>query len=272
MEVGDMIPNKLIFIYGFKPNDDFLFVHYLAVLSAITINQPDDAILYHHYEPNGHWWAEVKKIIKTEKVDLPTQIFGNQLVHHAHKSDVFRLRKLIEQGGIYLDCDTLCIKPFKPLLQESAVMAYQSPSCYGFNYGLCNATMLAEANNIFMKSWLNRFIAFRSKGQDEHWDEFSVKIPLQLMTGTFYSHDRDITPELLDKYKLKILDYKAFFHPRSFEMDMLFSTTNVEIMNDSYSCHLWESYTSLFLREVVTPEYVSKGNSVYSQLARRVYK
>ena len=237
----------------------------MSILSAISINQPDDATLYYHYEPvqRGsracyHWWNEVKKIIRTEQVELPVEIFGNTLVHYAHKSDVFRLRKLLDHGGIYLDCDTICIKPFTPLLKESAVMAYQpsarDPLLEECHYGLGNSTMLSEPNNVFMQSWWNQYTTFRSLGKDDYWDEHSVRIPVKL-----------------DKTGLTILNYKSFFYPMICDfIDVLFNSTNLELMSESYSCHLWETVTLAELK-LFTPEFIQQHNSNYCQLARRVF-
>ena len=80
----------------------------------------------------------------------------------------------MEHGGIYLDMDTLCLRPFTPLLHHECVMGHQNPG------GLCDATILAAPRSLFMRRWWNEYRWFRSKGHDEFWDEHATGVPYQL--------------------------------------------------------------------------------------------
>jgi len=66
--------------------------------------------------PTGEWWERAKKFVTPIEVSVPRKIYGNKLYHYAHKADVLRILILLKFGGIYLDIDTVWIKPFKPLL------------------------------------------------------------------------------------------------------------------------------------------------------------
>ena len=49
-----MINNIIHFVFGLKEQtEDFLFSYYLAILSAIVVNNPDKVYFYYHYEPKG---------------------------------------------------------------------------------------------------------------------------------------------------------------------------------------------------------------------------
>ena len=105
-----MIPNIFHFCYGLAEDfggKPFSLVHFLAVKSALEVNRPDEIFFYYKYEPKGEWWDKTKKIVTMVKVIPPDMIFGNELVHVAHKADILRLNILIEKGGIYLDLDTI---------------------------------------------------------------------------------------------------------------------------------------------------------------------
>ena len=109
-----IIPNIIHFIFALKEQDeDFLFVYYLSVLSASKVNQPEKIYFYYHYLPYGHWWEKLKKIpnIILEKVDLPTHIGNKPIKHFAHKADKIRMEKLYERGGVYMDIDTISVRP-----------------------------------------------------------------------------------------------------------------------------------------------------------------
>ena len=57
-----MINNIIHFVFGLKEQtEDFLFSYYLAILSAIVVNNPDKVYFYYHYEPKGKWWEKIKK-------------------------------------------------------------------------------------------------------------------------------------------------------------------------------------------------------------------
>src|SRR6185436_7511775 len=110
--------------------------------------------------------------VSAEKIEAPTAIFGNPLRHPAHRADVVRLEKLLEHGGIYLDCDMLVRKSFDDLLGHSVVLARQSPI---ENFGVPNAAILAEPNAPFLRRWYESYETFRGDG-NRHWDEHSVLV------------------------------------------------------------------------------------------------
>lgn len=114
----------------------------------------------------------------------PKSIHGQPLRHVAHQADVVRLQALQRWGGIYMDMDSISLRPFKPLLAgHSAVMGKQDSPRGGTSrenskyYGLCNAIMLSARNSPWVNMWLDAYKEFRSGGRDQHWDEHSVIWP-----------------------------------------------------------------------------------------------
>lgn len=64
-----MIPNIIHFIFGLKKQtDEFLFVYYVAILSAKLVNNPDKIYLYYHYPPFGEWWEKTKNLCELVKI------------------------------------------------------------------------------------------------------------------------------------------------------------------------------------------------------------
>ena len=50
--------------------------------------------------------------------------------------------KLYEKGGIYMDIDTISVKPYKDLLNYNTVLGYEyKPDT------ICNAIMLTKSNS-----------------------------------------------------------------------------------------------------------------------------
>ena len=113
---ADSIPNRFHFCFGLMPGAQFLFAHYLAVKSAYVVNKPESITIYHAYPPAGEWWDAVQQFATVKQVNPIEEIFGRKLRHFAHRAGVLRLQTLDREGGIYMDADTLCLRPFTPLL------------------------------------------------------------------------------------------------------------------------------------------------------------
>lgn len=60
-----------------------------------------------HYDvpPTGPWWEALKPHVFLNQVVAPTTIWGAELKHPAHRSDILRLYMLKAMGGVYLDFD-----------------------------------------------------------------------------------------------------------------------------------------------------------------------
>ena len=245
------IPNRIHFCFGLAdPPSAFTFAHYLAVKSAFVVNRPEQLNIFYANAPGGKWWERAQQFAKIRRIKLRTHVFDRPLHHFAHRADVFRVKFLMENGGIYLDMDTLCLRPFTPLLKYECVMGHQNPG------GFCNAAILAAPGSLFMKRWWNEYHWFRSTGHDEYWDEHSTGVPFRLSQ----------LPALKDS--IRRLRRTAFFYPHPTEIDVLFEKEDISGFKDSYSVHLWETISAPILFQM-TPESIREGKSAYCQLARR---
>lgn len=251
-----MIPNVIHFIFGLEKDfgtKSFSIFHFLALKSAFVVNKPDKIFLYYKYEPEGFWWDKAQEFITPVKIAVPRTIFKNKLCHYAHKADVLRLKILLKYGGIYLDIDTLCIKPFTPLLNNKCVMGEEKYLSY--EYGLCNAVILAEQNSKFIRYWLDTYKIFRSKGRDKYWAEHSVIVPLEL--AKFY-------PGLIH-----IEQEKSFFYPSYKVKDLELLFDKCEEFPNAYVFHLWESLSYDKYLTRLTEEILQSQNTSYNVIARK---
>jgi len=248
---AERVPNIIHFCYGFRPNAPFGLLEYLAVRSARDVNAPDAIYFHCGHEPSGPWWERVEPMVTVIRIKPPTEVFGRPLCHHAHQTDFCRLEVLIRYGGIYLDSDTLCLRPFGDLRRHECVMARQG------DRGLCNAVILAMPMARFLVEWRETFRMFRSRGRDVHWDEHAVRIPGRLARE----------PGLRDH--IHVLDGKAFFYPTWHEMEALFESSDRSLFAESYCVHLWSTATRERWLSRVTPEYVAASDSNFAFFARR---
>jgi hypothetical protein len=248
-EIVTGIPNIIHFTFGLDGNfggKPFSFVHYLAVRSALEVNRPDAIYLHYHHEPSGKWWEKTRELVRLLRVEAPSEIFGNPLYHYAHKSDVVRLQALKEHGGIYLDLDVLCLKPFQSLLHHECVMGWQG------DRGLCNAVVLAEPRAEFIDRWLDSYRTFRGKDKETYWDEHSVLMPKRIA---------DRFPE-----SIHVESERSFFWPPCQRDVSALLDEVAQDFSETYCVHLcevtwWESW----LRHL-SPEWMAQSSSNFARL------
>lgn len=250
-----MIPKTLHFCFGLSKDfggKPWSLVHYVCVKSAIERIKPDKVFIYYQYEPRGVWWKLIKPHITPIKIKAPYFVFDRPLFHPAHRADVIRLQKLIEHGGIYLDCDVFVHKSFDDILNKSVVLGLEEQDA---RPGLCNAVIMAEPQSLFLKRWYEEYRHFRSKGRDEFWNEHSVLVPHSLM---------QTYPD-----EVHVLPGNAFFWPtwRPDHLALLFSSERIRDVRGTYANHLWENMAWSHLHDL-TPGQVRSHDSAFHLWAR----
>jgi hypothetical protein len=236
---------------GGKP---WSLVHHVCLKSALERIRPEQVYLYSEFEPSGPWWDLSRELLTVQQIEAPREIFGNPVVHFAHRADIVRLDKLLSTGGIYLDADVFVHKSFDDLLHHSAVLGRQVVE--GRNLGLCNAVILAQSEAPFLKRWHSEYRTFRSVGRDIYWDEHSVQVPNQLA----------------EKYpnEITILAPSAFFWPtyEQGDLDLMFKSAVPIDVTQAYANHLWESLAWEPYLEHLTPGRVRSVDSNFHQWIR----
>ena len=252
------VPRIVHFVYGFKEPEYFPYYALLAVRSALFHNPKWQILFHYRHEPYGEHWESAKRILTLNQ--LPDfQGFGIARIHHyAHKSDVVRLLALKYIGGVYLDIDTLTVRSFDDLRNNEFVMAVQAKH-QGFQPGLCNATMLASPNSVFVSRWLTQYRSFHSKGRDYLWDFHSVKLPAML-SGSF--------PD-----EITILDHDSFFYPMWTDVERILlaedSAKWQKYLQSSYSFHLWNNFNEASLLRI-DQNYIAQSRSAYAAFVRPI--
>lgn len=217
------------FVFGMeKQSEEFLFTYYIAVYSAYLINNPDTIYFYYHHEPYGTWYDRLKLIpnLKLVKIDIPTNIGNKKIIKTAHKADWVRMNMLYDKGGIYLDIDTICVKPWIHLLNKDVVLGKEVPD------GICNAIMFTKPKSEFFKLWLDNYESYFNPNE---WREASIELPEKLA--------KDF-PNLLT---LKEPD--VFFLPNYNETNKIF-VDDKEIPTNLISLHLWETNSLKYMEKI----------------------
>ena len=249
-----MIPNIAHFVWFDLQKEDFPFVYYVAVLSCRVVNNPDKIYLYYHHEPKGNWWKKIKEICETVFVEVPTHIGSKELKKIEHKADVLRIMKLKEIGGVYLDMDTICVKPYAHLLHNRFVIGNEVTES-GKNMGLCNAIMMTEPNGSFIVDWFNQY---EQHFEPDGWQEASTVLPLNLSKQ---HNNEDVT----------ILTPNAWLLPSWEQPDMIFEKPN-EPSDELIALHYWFSAThKKYLKGIANFDWiVYNSHTLYAKLLLNV--
>jgi hypothetical protein len=252
--VRNRVPKVIHFIFGLSPDfggKPFNLMHYFAVLSAAQRIRPEAIYFHHAYEPSNEYYSRVKGLMISRKCGVPTEIFGRELKHFAHRADVLRMQLLQEFGGIYLDLDTVSVKPFDDLLTSSFSIGLQGRDRV---FGLCNAVMLSAPRDRFIQDWLEYYRQFTP----EVWDRFSVKLPYAMWRS--------------GKHKINVLAYDIFHWPLwdNAGLDSMFQRD--QQFPNALCHHLWESmsYKKHFVDRAFSDavEALKRRNSTYLRLVR----
>jgi hypothetical protein len=235
--------------FGGKP---WSLVHHVCLKSAIKRLSPDAVFFYYEFEPTGAWWNLSRELVISVIIEAPREIFGRPLAHFAHRSDVVRLQKLIEYGGIYLDADVIVHRDFDDLLGHSVVMGQEGEAA---EHGLANAVILAEPQSPFLRRWLDQYETFRGHGQEYFYAEHSVRLPAKL--------SREYPDEIT------VLPHTAFHWPlwTDSHLEWIFASNRKIPLDDSYATHLWQSYSWRRYLEDLTPGRVRSADTNFNRWA-----
>ncbi len=248
-----MIPNIVHYIFGCKEQtEEFLFAYYLSVYSCFIVNKPDTIYFYYHFKPYGGWWDKLQEIecIELVQIDIPKQIGGKTIIKTAHKADKIRMDVLYEKGGVYLDIDTVCVRPYNHLLSNDVVLGKEVPD------GICNAIMMTIKKSQFFRLWLDKYAQYFDPNG---WREASV-----------------ILPEIIaiDNPKLLTLqEADVFFLPNYTEVGKIFKTP-YDIPNNLIALHLWESRSVNYIRNIHSWDWAYKNShTLYGKIMLKlIYK
>ena len=260
-KASDPIPNIIHMIYFFGPKSrPFGLVNYLSVKSAYEVQKPDKIYFYYDDEPtNNPYWDDMKQYVEMVKVDAPTEYEGVSLQDWPqYKSDVLRLQKLYELGGIYLDTDCILMKPLNAFRNNDVVMSGHIAG-YSKSPGhevdsMPASTIMAKPKAKFLKIWLDRL----ADGLKTNvWAWHVVNLPVEIYKER---------PDLLTLLEMEV------FLPFDFNNDAILDPSRAYVANeqikDAYCLHMWDSVWVDKIKSI-NEAYVNNVDSVFSLAVRK---
>ena len=169
------VPNPLVIhlvLFSSTPHvaKDISIVALLALKSAKLYGKPDELRFYYNGKlPVGPNFNEARKFIDHfEKVEVPTEIFGNKIENLSHAKDVFQLEILQKYGGVFIDMDVIVLKDLRHLSESNNfVMGRQK------NENMVSAFVIAKKDSFFLHAWYISYTTF----DDRIWSYHSGWIP-----------------------------------------------------------------------------------------------
>ena len=242
-----MIPNIIHFVFGLKEQkEEFLFCYYISILSSKLVNNPEKIYFHYHFEPFGFFWEKTKKIVELHKVDIPEKIGNIDIIYTEHRADTVRINMLKEYGGIYMDIDTISIRPYKFLLTKNFSMCRQkSPK-----NTLCNAVIFANKNSIFLDKWIDNYAKnFNNKG----WGESSLNLPYNLSK--------------IYKNEIYITDSDFFCEPSWDNIENIFYNNIEKIPENLITLHLWNNKSKKYISIIQSFRWIiDNPHTLYSKI------
>ena len=238
-------PTLIHFIWLTQPlSRPFSFINTLAVKAAARHHSKDKILMWCNEEPkNNPNWYMVKQLFEVRPVEMPSEIGGVPLEHIQYKADVLRLQIMQKLGGIYLDTDSLLLKPLTPFVGQEMVLARESPD------SIAMSPIIAEPNADFINVWLQR-------------------IPQALEVGTWAYHAVNLPVEISKYHHCDIRPQEEFF-PFDLRHNYLFddglADAHMERMGDPYAIHVYETYWSTYLQGV-DETYMRNRDTVFARL------
>ncbi len=244
-----MIPKKIHYIFGLKKDfslKEFSYINYLCIKSAKRLHSDFRISMSYVFTPkNNYWWDKTMEELIDDQYQLDNnEIVGGQTAVHAeHIADLRRLLILQERGGIYLDVDVLCLKPFDPLLFHKTVMGLEEFD--STVVGLCNAVILTQSDSSFIQRWIESF-QYEFDGND--WNKMAVRVPHQLYLVS--NKDIHVEPNIsFFPYNwhtiVDLYCYDPYYHPW---------------LDNSYCLHLWQSKWYHFCLRYMNKEDILNRN------------
>lgn len=169
------IPPVIHFIF-YPPNNGVLtldFQHFLAIYAAHEHNQECSIIL--HTTDTRHQCQYLNMLEKLARFQIAKALWvtktdnGVSIDNPAHISDFYRLRLLLQYGGVYSDLDSILLKSLKALRESGfkAVVGYIDDDRIGT--GLMLAQKSSQIMRVFEQRMHDKF-----QGSEAGWDNHSV--------------------------------------------------------------------------------------------------
>jgi hypothetical protein len=309
-----MIPLRFHFIWIGR---EFPFVNRLAVESVLQVHPGAEIVVHFQDGPAGNAdWDALKRKVEFRPIDLHGELndlpssmkpVGEALErvsekYPAGRSNILRYFILYREGGIYLDFDTLTLKPFTALLGNPAFIGEEEVfrcdddrvagrytwdfpflgalfgASYGLSYANCrwlgNLGVLNAANRGLMRLWSARKLNNAILGSEPGNAFFSKA--LELIPDTDASMRFALGPMLMNLVyetsaasSIRRLGKDVFYAIPPSQTFRFFYGPAPALPDEALAVH-WCASNHRKLAPTLTRSVLEKSSSLYARLAREI--
>jgi hypothetical protein len=293
-----MIPNRIFFIWLGKY---FPWSAGIAALSALRVQKPEEVVIYSDIDLQGEGFDLVKnekgitfKIIDNSLFEnlndnqICMELF-NKLKSPASKANLLRLALLYKYGGVYMDTDTITVKPFNDLLnfkgfcgtEPIALPAKLYNSLNPFAWFVCGLRfawrffctycpsgeqIFRKTENLFSQSANNAVLASEAKNPliAKAFEEINLmNKALQLKRFRLGTHLLESISQNKSSEFMEVLP-SSYFYPlgpeicRHFFLDGSAKRLNKMLLPNTRIVHWYNSVEHRFLKEPLSAAWIKK--------------
>jgi GR25 family glycosyltransferase involved in LPS biosynthesis len=239
----NIIPNIFhIFNYlDYTNKNDIEVYKFFSIKSIIEINKPTILYYYYYSLPNGFLWEKIKNLLTPKKIEITDN--KELLIYNA----------LLDHGGIYININSLCIKPFKPLLK------------FNFIKSRNNEIICSEKNSYIVQKFFEYYNL--NKLNDIKYEIININgqhINNKLLENLNYDNSLDNTNNIIFK---EIYDYafSEYFHliKNCYIIDLY----NIDSLKDINLYDIFNKITiyNLLIRNVLSYNFINNNLQIYNK-------
>jgi hypothetical protein len=155
---SDSLPVPNVTHYVWYNQRKLSFFHFVSFISVLRFMRPCVILINGNIIPSGNYWKFIldlyPNIVHVFR-EITSTLFGKKVKFIEHVSDIWRLEALLRFGGIYLDTDTVLVKPIDTLRRFPCTMFRQTK-----NKTIGSAFIMAERNATFIREWYNWYALY----------------------------------------------------------------------------------------------------------------
>lgn len=218
-----VIPNDLHFSY-FQGANGFAWrdIHTACLLSAKAHTKFEKIIVHYDADGEGPWWQLARTIpgITWRRVaPLKMQVNGYPVSDTRLPCDLYRLRTLFNEGGVYADLDFIFLGDFSHLLTTTAFIGTQCLAKKKLACGLMGSTIASD----FIRQYRAAYKKWEPRHEKTFWD-YANTVPWEISRAT----------------PCHVLSMDTFYPWRWSNKTFLQGETP-RGLKSAIACHLWES-------------------------------
>jgi hypothetical protein len=296
------IPRNFFFYWS---GQEFLYVHYLCILSLLNTNKIKRCEVFYETEPSGNkQWDKLKSnpSITFKKLDFKelfalngfnAEDFRYLLTKggYNHRSDLFRYLVISCYGGVYLDWDVLVLKDLEPLLKTEFFAGfetyayYKKAACENINGAVLGSIKrspavirLLEEIRVYLKS--SPEFEWSSIGPLLLTSQFySIKSKIRMVSMWFTEYllrfrgfDTHLSRLIIALTKKREFSYrlypKSYFYYYDWKLrEKLFEKSTLP--ETSYCVHLYGKFSSRRLASI-NENFIRNDDSLFSNIIQNV--